>query len=229
MSGGILHPNRLESRQNRFFSEGEGAAGALVSDKVQKDCLTPAELSSWLDEQREAMADRWLLEVRSRSEGIDGELLTLIEDFLHLLTSLLAPGLGAFREQVEAILQQSAELYGNLGAHRGLAAGEAVEEMQLLRRVLLRFLYTLLPGGGSTGASLRDLLQLNRLVDLGVTYASVGHTDTLFFNLFHGTGVSGTPTPELLAEVREQVSGAWDELSLLTIREDQEAPGRLPQ
>jgi hypothetical protein len=175
------------------------------------------------------MADRWLLEVRSRSEGIDGELLILIGDFLHLLTSLLAPGLGAFREQVEAILQQSSELYGNLGAHRGLAAGEAVEEMQLLRRVLLRFLYTLMPGGGSTGASLRDLLQLNRLVDIGVTYASVGHTDTLFFDLFHGTGVSGGPTPELLAEVREQVVGAWDELSLLTIREDQEAPGRLPQ
>ena len=133
------------------------------------------------------------------------------------------------REQVEAILQQTAELYGNLGAHRGLAAGEAVEEVQLLRRVLLRFLYTLLPGGGSTGVSLRDLLQLNRLVDLGVTYASVGHTDTLFFNLFHGTGVSGTLTPELLAEVREQVAGAWDELSLLAIREGEKAPSRLPQ
>ena len=229
MSCGILYPNQLESRPNRFFSEGESAVGHLVSAKVQEDCLTPAELSSWLDEQREAMADRWLLEVRSRSEGIDGELLILIGDFLHLLTSLLAPGLGAFREQVEAILQQAAELYGNLGAHRGLAAGEAVEEVQLLRRVLLRFLYTLLPGGGSTGVSLRDLLQLNRLVDLGVTYASVGHTDTLFFNLFHGTGVSGTLTPELLAEVREQVAGAWDELSLLAIREGEEAPSRLPQ
>ncbi len=229
MSGGILHPNRPESRPNRFFSEGESAAGPLVSAKAQEDCLTPAELSSWLDEQQEAMAARWLLEVQSRSEDIDGELLLLIGDFLHLLTSVLAPGLGAFREQVEAILQQAAELYGNLGAHRGLAAGEAVEEVQILRRVLLRFLYTLLPGGGSARVSLRDLLQLNRLIDLGVTYASVGHTDTLFFNLFHGTGVSGAPTPELLAEVREQVAGAWDELSLLTIREGKEAPGRLPQ
>ena len=189
--------------------------------------LTPAELSSWLEEQREAMAARWLLEVRSRSEGIDGELLVLIGDFLHLFTSLLAPGLGAFRYQVEAVLQQAAELYGNLGAHRGLAAGEAVEEVQLLRGVLLRFLYTLPPGGGSTRVSLRDLLQLNRLVDLGVTYASVGHTDTLFFNLFHSAGVSGAPTPELLAEVREQVAGVWDELSLLL--EGEEAPGRPPQ
>ena len=74
MSGGILHPDRLESRQNRFFSEGESAAGPLVSAKVQGDCLTPAELSSWLDEQQEAMAARWLLEVQSRAEGIDGEL-----------------------------------------------------------------------------------------------------------------------------------------------------------
>ena len=189
--------------------------------------LTPAELSSWLEEQREAMAARWLLEVRSRSEGIDGELLVLIGDFLHLLTSLLAPGLGGFRYQIEAILQQAAELYGNLGAHRGLAAGEAVEEVQLLRGVLLRFLYTLPPGGGSTRVSLRDLLQLNRLVNLGVTYASVGHTDTLFFNLFHSTGVPGAPTPKLLAEVREQVAGVWDELSLLL--EGEEVPGRPPQ
>ena len=227
MSGGTRHPDRLRSRHQSVFSGPDGAAGLPGASMGQQDrSLTPAELSSWLDERREAMSDRWLLEIRSRSEGIDGALLALIEDFLRLLTALLAPGLGAFREQVEPILQQAAELYGNLGAHRGLASGEAAEEVQLLREVLLRFLYTLPPQAGSLGVSLRDLLQLNRLIDLGVTYATVGHTDILFFNLFHGTGVSDTPTRELLDEVREQVAGIRAELSLLVPQEVEGAPHR---
>ncbi len=230
MSGGTIHPDRFKSPPHRFFLERDSAKVPPTSGDVQEDhSLTPAELSRRLDEQREAIADRWLLEVCSRSESVDGELLALIREFLHLLASLLAPGLGAFRDQVEVTLQQAAELYGNLGAHRGLAAGESVEEVQLLRGILLRFLYSLPQGEGSQGVSLRDLLQLNRLVDLGATYASVGHTDTLFFNLFHGTGVSDAPTPELLAEVREQIAGIRAELSLLATPEGQEAPRRPTQ
>ena len=228
MAEGTFHPDRLKSGMHRFFSERDGVKVSLPSTKVQEGRpLTPAELSSWLEQQRGAMADRWLVEVRSRSGGIDGELLVLIGDFLDLFVALLPLGLGAFRDQVESVLQQAAELYGNLGAHRGLAAGEAVEEIQLLRGVFLRFLYTQPPGEGTLDIRLRDLLQLNRLVDLAVTYASVGHTDILFFNLFQGTGVSGTPTPELLAEVREQVSGILGELELLAARENEEAPSRL--
>ena len=50
-----------------------------------------------------------------------------------------------------------------------------------------------------------------------VTYASIGHTDTLFFQTsFHAAGVAEGLTPDILAEVREQVEGIHDELSLLT-------------
>jgi hypothetical protein len=171
-----------------------------------------------LDERRDAIAERWLLEIRSRSEGMDGELVALLGEFVHLLASFLAPGLGAYREQVGSLFQQAAELFGNLGAHRGQAAGEAVEEFQILREVLIRFLYQLpLEGVGLDGIGLREFLQLNRLIDLGVTYTSVGHTDALFFNLFQGTGVSESPTPELLGEVREQVVALREELDRLLL------------
>lgn len=173
------------------------------------------DLASWLLEHEEALAERWREEIGFRTEGMAEEVSELVDEFLGLLTSLLAPGLGAFREQVEAILQQAAELYGNLGAHRGLAAGEAVEEFQILREILLRFLFDEVQRGRSLGEGLRDLLQLNRLIDRGVTYVSVGHTDTLFFALVHGTGVSGPPTTELLGVVGEQVAAIREELAEL--------------
>lgn len=171
------------------------------------------DLTHWLLTHREAVAERWREEIRFRAEGMDEEVSGLVGEFLHLLTALLAPGLGAFRAQAEAILQQAAELYGNLGAHRGLAAGEAVEEVQILREILMRLLFEEIQGGTSAGDGLRDLLQLNRLIDRGVTYVSIGHTDTLFFSLVHGTGVSGPPTRELLAVVRDQVAAIRDELA----------------
>ncbi len=181
--------------------------------------VSPEELSRWLHEHQEAMAERWYLEVRSRGDEMDRELSGLVREFLWLLTKFLAPGMGAYRDQIEPIFQQAAELYGNLGAHRGQAAGEAVEEFQLLREVVLRFLHTDAPGEGEGSIGLRELLQLNRLIDLGVTYSSIGHTDSLFFNLFHGTGVSETPTPALLEEVREQVAGLDEELNRLLTHE----------
>lgn len=185
--------------------------------------LTPAEFGRWLDEQQEGMAERWLVEIRSRTDGTDEQVFELIREFLYLFTSFLSTGVGPFREQVEPLLQQAAELYGNLGAHRGLAAGEAVEEIQVLREVFLRFFYTDPPGTGPTNVELRDLLQLNRLVDRAVTYASIGHTDTLFFHLFHGTGVSNAPDPALLGEVLEQVSAVGEELAALDSRSNERA------
>ena len=187
--------------------------------------MATGALSERLEAQREAMADRWLVEIRARTAGVEGELLDLLGDFIDLFTLTLAPGLGVFRGQVERILKQTAVLYGNLGAHRGLAAGEPVEEVQLVRGVLLRFLYG--PGGdhGLSTPDLRDLLQLNRLVDLAVTYASIGHTDTLFFNQLHGAGVAEGATPDIVAEVREQVEAFHDDLSLLVSGDGGDAPG----
>lgn len=175
----------------------------------------PADLSRWLDEHRQAIAERWILEVCSRGEDLAPEVRALLEEFVELVTSLLSPGLGAYREQVERLFQEAAALYGNFGARRGQAAGEAVEEFQVLREVVLRYLYLDPPGGRLEAVGLRELLQLNRLVDVGVAYASVGHTDTLFFNLFQGTGVTGSLTPPILTEIGTQVKAIRDELDRL--------------
>jgi hypothetical protein len=46
---------------------------------------------------------------------------------------------------------------------------------------------------------------LNRFLDSGVTHASIGHTDRLFFALFRGNGVPTDSTAKLVAEVEEQL------------------------
>jgi len=194
-----------------FTAEEGGVAERPRPSPIQESApLTPAELSDWLDAHRD----------------VDETVLPLLEDFLHLLAAFLAPGMGAFRDQAEVLFQEAAELYGNLGGHRGQAAGEAVEEFQLLREVLLRFLYLDSPAGGIESVGLREFLQLNRLVDVGVTYASIGHTDTLFFNLFQGTGVTGAPTPEFLDTVRDQVGAIREELDRLLDHQAREEAAR---
>jgi hypothetical protein len=180
--------------------------------------LTTDELNRWLDDHREAIADRWLAEIRSRSEGMDEEELALVGEFLHLITAFLAPGLGGYREIVEHLFQEAATLFGNLGAFRGGAVGETVEEFQLLREVVLRTLYVHPPGETPSFPGLRDFLQLNRLIDLGVVYTSVGHADSLFFNLLHRTGVLDTSRSDFFERVRDQIGGIREELEGLVLQ-----------
>ncbi|MEX2531843.1 MAG: hypothetical protein WD960_13830 [Gemmatimonadota bacterium] len=211
------------SQVTPFPSDRSGlSARPPVSRDQGRRPLTPEELVDWLSENREAIADRWLLEVRSRVEGVEGEIEELLREFLGLLVDFLPFGLGPYRDQVLPSFHQASELYGNLGAIRGLAAGEAVEEAQLLREVLFRFIFRDLPSTDGPGLGLRELLQLSRLVDHAVTHASVGHTDTLFFNLFHGTGVPDTPAREVLDEVRTQVRALAAELGRLRMLEEGE-------
>jgi len=113
---------------------------------------------------------------------------------------------------VEPIWVQAAELYGSMAAKRGLAAGEVIEEFQILRDAVIRFLYAEPPVVGPLRISLRDLLRVNRFVDRGVTQASVGHTDALFFALINGTGVSEGLTDENVTVVREQLDMIREEL-----------------
>lgn len=187
--------------------------------------VTPEELVRWLEAHRQSIADRWLVELRSRADGLDESVEGLLTDFLQLMVECLSHGMGVYRDHALPIFHQAAELYGNLGAIRGLAAGEAVEEVQLLREVILRFMFQDPPGGGGgVGLGLRELLQLSRLIDQGVTHASVGHTDSLFFNLFHGTGVPEAPTADVVEEVQEQIGVLRRDLEQLTVLMAHEAP-----
>lgn len=178
-----------------------------ISEVLNLKKLEPVELARWLDERADRIRDRWLSDVKSRGADLGGpaELLTI--EFFDLFLAMLPHGLGPFRDQVEPIWVQAAELFGSMAAKRGLAAGEVIEEFQILRDAVIRFLYAEPPVEGPLRISLRDLLRVNHFIDRGVTQASVGHTDALFFALFQGTGVPGGLTTENVAEIRAQLDG----------------------
>jgi hypothetical protein len=134
-------------------------------------------------------------------DGVEELLDAFLEVFLLTLPELMGP----LREQLEPIWTEGAELFGSLACSRGLAAGEAVEEAQFLRETIMRLLYQNPPrvSGGAMG--LRDILRLNRAVDQLVTHASVGHTDSLFFALFQGSGVPERLSDDVRYEIRSQL------------------------
>jgi len=183
-------------------------AAASLERKVK-----PVELSVWVEMRLSRITQRWLREVQSRydsdARGING----LLEEFLGLLTCFLPGMIGPYRDQVEPLWIRCSTLFGQMAAKRGLAAGEVIEEFQALREVVVRLLYQEPPLAGRARVSLRDLLRLNRAMDLGVVHASVGHTDALFFSLFEGSGVPDVPpTAELVAELRSQLHAIREEL-----------------
>ncbi|MGD8320316.1 MAG: hypothetical protein PVJ02_07675 [Gemmatimonadota bacterium] len=175
--------------------------------------MNPSELADWLEERLPRLADRWLREVQSRydepSRGVNG----LLEEFLTTLVSFLPGMLGPHRDQVEPLWLRASELFGAIAVRRGLAAGEVIEEFQILREGVIRLLYQEPPLEGRARLSLREVLRLNRALDAGVTHASVGHTDALFFSLFEGSGISDAPpAASLMEEVRNQLDGLRAEL-----------------
>lgn len=129
----------------------------------------------------------------------------LLEQFMSLLLALLPGLMGPLRDQLDPFWNQTAELFGSLAANRGLAAGEAVEEAQLLREGILRHLYQDPPMAPGGAMGLREVLRLNRLMDRLVTHTSVGHTDALFFALFQGSGVPERLSDDVRYEVRAQL------------------------
>jgi hypothetical protein len=156
--------------------------------------IKPAELIAWLEARIPRLKERWAREIRSRGLGkapVDGG---PVDEFVSLLTSCLPLILGPLREQVEPIWISAAEKYGQFAASRGLAAGEVIEEFQILREFVIRDLYRDPPLGGRVPLSLREVLRLNRAIDRGVTHASVGHTNAMFHEMFdQGEGESSQP------------------------------------
>ena len=162
------------------------------------------DLGEWLELQRGFLAKYWFEEVLHRVT-LDQEMERVLERFIDLLTSMIPGALDHRRSAVDPVWKRAAELYGTLGAQRRLAAGDIVEEFQIVREAVVRILFQALPVMHGFGLTLSDALRLNRFLDSGVTHASIGHTDGLFFALFHGSGVSTVPTAKLVAEVEEQL------------------------
>ncbi len=168
--------------------------------------VNPVELATWVEVRVPRLVERWLSEVQRRydepSKGVNG----LLEEFLTLLAGFLPALVGPHRDSVEPVWLRSCELFGTVSARRGLAAGEVIEEMQILRESVIRLLYQDPPLAGRARVSLREVLRLNRAIDAGVTHASVGHTDAMFFSLFEGSGIpDAPPTDALTEELRAQL------------------------
>ena len=165
------------------------------------------ELRHWLEGRMGLIAHRWQAEIQIREDrrGDDGD--GFLNSFLRHLVSFLPPCLGEHRQAGEEVWQLATHLYGSLALRRGLAAGEVVEELQLLREMILRLLLESPPEklGGPTLS--RDILVLNRILDLGVVRAGVAYVDDLFFAHLQGSGIPEEVTPEVIAEIGAALEG----------------------
>jgi len=166
---------------------------------------SPLDLKTWLMEHHEVVANRWHSEVRARAGDPADPNGGLLFHFIDTLTLILPHCFGNGRDPETDIWQQAAHLYGALALRRGLAAGEVVEELQILRLVLLRLLLDALGGAGMSRGLQKDLLALNRALDASVVRASVAYTDDLCFTHLQGAVVPEGVTEDVEEEMREQL------------------------
>ena len=167
--------------------------------------LDAGEMQAWVVARSEKIVARWLSEVTKRFERRPQQLVELLRDFYETFVSILPAILGPYRRRVRPVWQEAANLYGELAAERGLVAGEVIEEFQVLRVSLIRVLYAEPRMPPDVVPGMREVLRLNRLVDQGVTHASIGYTDSLVSALVAGPGVPESVTEELLTRVAEQL------------------------
>ena len=142
---------------------------------------------------------RWEEEIVTWAPGQNIEVTRIIGEFVVQLASFLPWLLGPHTDQLLPLRIRTSELFGAMSAKRGLAAGEVIEEFQILKELLIRDLCRDLPLGGYQPRSLREILQLNALVGRGITRASVGHTDAMFSQLFEAREVSAGLSPDEVA------------------------------
>jgi hypothetical protein len=136
-------------------------------------------------ERRDILVTEWTQWVCDRV-GVEDDSLVKLQ--LGLLVDILGEMPGPLRRPVSELWYSACESHGRESAHRGLAAGEVVEELQHLRELLIRHLAEVtveLPAR----RYLATILRLNRFVDKGISHAVVGYTDSLVETLFNQSGV----------------------------------------
>lgn len=171
------------------------------------------DFTRWFTSHAHPLAERWLSGLHLSSDPAeDHGVRELVTSFLEVLLELLPHAIGPLRSSAEPLWVEASELYGTLAAQRGLAAGEVIEEFHVLREAVLRLLWSDPPLMNPDRLALREVLRLNRVLDRGVTAASVGHTDVLFFALFQSAGIPPQLSDDLRYEMREQLQGIRREL-----------------
>ena len=165
--------------------------------------VDPGDLAKWLEGKTLRIAARWAEVLKTSGSSWHDALMPVLRGFSRGLVSFLPGMLTPYRAQVFPLWSECAEIFGSVAARRGLSAGDVIEEFQALREVLIRVFYRSLADELGRGLSLREIVQLNRVLDAGVTRASIGHTDLLFFSLIRG---SGAPPPLDADDVKEVCS-----------------------
>src|SRR3990172_4653699 len=162
------------------------AAGRAMAD------LSNAMVTQWTD---------WLVERTAAPRSITRP---TVERQLRLLLYILNQMVGPMRREVKEIWVRACEYYGRVGAARGLAAGEIVEEIQFLRGLLTRNLAPVLAPMRPRQA-MAIMLRLNAVLDEGIARAVVGYTDALVATLFAQNGVPSKEHELDSAEIERQL------------------------
>lgn len=135
-----------------------------------------------------------------------------VERELRLLMDVMVETVGPMRQEVRDVWYHACEHYGRVGAARGLAAGEVVEEIQFLRELLTRNLAPIFAGLRPRQA-MAIILHLNRTLDKGIAVAVVGYTDALVATLFSQNGVPAPDTDLDQADIGRQLESIEGELA----------------
>ena len=180
----------------------QAATGSIQEQKRperRRGRVGPADLTEWLRGRVPQLQERWLHEIRARGLGQSPAVERVVEMFVAQLVYLLPFLMGPHRDQMQPHWDCVSELFGSIAAKRGLAAGEAIEEIHILRELVIRDLYRDPPLGGKVPLSLREVLRLSRALDRCVTHASVGHTDAMFFQFFGSEEATGVVSGDDIA------------------------------
>lgn len=174
------------------------------------------KLQEWLRDREGLLAERWIQEIRTGRDPGNLEGLDIMEVVVRELVSMIPYCFGEKRDAARENWQHASYLYGSLALLRGLAAGDVVDELQLLRGVILRlFLTEDEPSGGhfTGGIPAMEFLALNRILDMGVSRASIAYVDDLFFTHLQGSGVPTDLDEDKKLEIRRQFQTLREELT----------------
>jgi hypothetical protein len=181
---------------NRPSDQPTAAADRAVARR-ERGGSVGSELHGWLQSRILRLAEEWAAEIHVRGMGRAAVMDEVVARQVLQVSSILPELLGRHASHLQAPWGRACELFGAVAAKRGLAAGEVIEEFQILRTLVIRDLYKdPLVGGAPT---LREALRLNGIIDRGVTHASVGHTDAMFFQLLGDADAPAALSAEQIA------------------------------